>query len=381
VNTPKRVAFLLKAIPHYRKPFYERLREELTSLNVVLDVIYGQVGSEAAQKRDTVDLSWGIRIHNRVLRLGSREFFWQPTLNLLRGADLVVIMQEAKLLLNYLLVLQNMLGIRRVAFWGHGRSFQEHSASRFGEWLKRMLSRRVHWWFAYTERSKDIIRSTGFPADRITVVNNSIDLHSLIQRSQALTPETCTLLAERIGLESSNVGVFIGGMYPEKRLEFLIAACHRIRAAVPDFEMIFVGAGSQEHFVQQAAAQFPWIHYVGPVFDDERVPYIKCAKVMLNPGLVGLSVLDALALEVPMVTTAIPFHSPEIDYLQDGVNGLIVEDPGDIQAFANVVGELLHNPPALARLCEGCRDSRSQYSIENMAENFTTGLLAALDAA
>ena len=179
ISTRNKVTFILKAIPHYRLPFYEQLRPMLDERGIKLSVVYGQVGSEGATKRDTVDLPWGIEISNKILSLGTRELYWQPTLSYIRDADLVIVMQESKLLINYLLVLLNMLGVKRAAFWGHGKSFQEHRTHRWSELIKKWISRNVHWWFAYTQSTYEVIRSLGFPEPQITGLYNNNDLKPL----------------------------------------------------------------------------------------------------------------------------------------------------------------------------------------------------------
>jgi glycosyltransferase involved in cell wall biosynthesis len=83
------------------------------------------------------------------------------------------------------------------------------------------------------------------------------------------------------------------------------------------------------------------LHALGPKFGAEKTLYVSLGKVWLMPGLVGLGVLDSFAYETPMVTTQLPYHSPEIDYLQDGVNGVIVRDSDNPQAYADAVHRVL----------------------------------------
>ena len=90
--------------------------------------------------------------------------------------------------------------------------------------------------------------------------------------------------------------------------------------------MIFVGDGPDGASVRDAASRHEWMHWVGPRFGDERVPYMLLAELSLMPGGVGLGVLDSFALSVPLVTTSVPSQGPEIEYLEDGINGLIVEN-------------------------------------------------------
>jgi glycosyltransferase involved in cell wall biosynthesis len=160
----------------------------------------------------------------------------------------------------------------------------------------------------------------------------------------------------------------------------LLEACELIRQRVPDFEIIFVGAGTEAALVKQAAERHSWIRYVGPKFDYDKVPYFLLSKLSLMPGLVGLGILDAFALGVPLVTTALPYHSPEIEYLQDGVNGVVVPQAESATAYGETVTELLRDEGRRQLLVAGGRASAEVYTIENMVERFATGVGQALHA-
>ena len=96
------------------------------------------------------------------------------------------------------------------------------------------------------------------------------------------------------------------------------------------------------------------------------------------PGLIGLGILDTFALETPLVTTDVPIHSPEIEYLQNGVNGIMVANSTDSTAYANAAIHLLENEDARLQLVNGCRSARNIYTVENMVERFAEGVLLAL---
>lgn len=376
----KRVAIIYKSLPQYRRQFFELLRERLAERGVEFLLIYGQADPIDASKMDRVDLPWAIRIPNRIFRLGGRSIYWQPCLRHLRGVDLVIVEQASKLLVNYVLLLQHILGIRRLAFWGHGKNFQGHTRSSAGEFVKRLISQRVGWWFAYNDTSARVVRELGFPQERITDVQNAIDTHELVDEQQRIAPEEVEQRRASLGITSENACIFAGSMYPEKRVEFLLEACTLIRKDVPDFEMIFLGAGPDADLVSAAAESTTWVHYVGPKFGREKVPYFMMSKLFLLPGLVGLAVLDSFALETPLVTTDVDYHSPEIEYLVDGENGVIVRDPENVEEYARSVAALLRDETRRARLEAGCRAARSRYTIEDMAERFAEGVVRALAA-
>lgn len=99
---------------------------------------------------------------------------------------------------------------------------------------------------------------------------------------------------------------------------------------------------------------------------------------MLNPGLVGLGILDAFVCGVPMVTTDCGLHSPEVAYLDSGVNGWMTPDTlGD---FIDAAAAVLTDDALYARLRRGCAVSAKAYTVEGMAKNFARGVRQCLDA-
>jgi len=96
------------------------------------------------------------------------------------------------------------------------------------------------------------------------------------------------------------------------------------------------------------------------------------------PGAVGSVVLDAFALGVPMVTTDIPNHGPEIDYLVDGKNGVIVRPSDSAKAYAEAVVGLLADDIRYAEMKTAALAECKNYSAEKMALNFADGIESAL---
>jgi glycosyltransferase involved in cell wall biosynthesis len=379
-RSSKVVTLIYKSIPHYRAPLYEEIRTRLAEEGLEFRLIYGRPSPDEVRRRDTVDVAWGHAISNHIIGLAGKELYWQPCMRLLRGSDLVIVEQASKLLLNYVLFGQQFVGGRRLALWGHGRNFQERTASRFGEAIKRTMSRHVHWWFAYNERSAEVVRTLGFPPERITVVQNSMDTRPLISKKLELRRNGAELSQLRSALElrGNNVAVYTGGLYKGKRLDFLLEAALEIRRQIPDFELLIIGAGPEEHDVEVATRKNQWIRWVGPKFDMDKVAYVMLAKVMLLPALVGLAVIDSFALEVPLVTIDSVEHGPEVDYLRNGVNGLNLPAQTGAEEYASAVASLLHNDSLQGSLREGCREAAATYTLEEMIDRFVEGILRAL---
>lgn len=375
----KKIAIVTKTLTHYRVSFFNGLREKLSSKNIDLLLLYGQPSYRDRQKNDTFDLDWAIKVPSKIFEIGNKELYWQPVLKHLRGVDLVIVEQASKLLINYILVIQNVIGIRKVAFWGHGKNFQELTADKFAEWIKRQLSKHVHWWFAYNDLSARIVQAMGFPRERITSVQNAIDTRSLTESLQRVSQKDSEAVRVELGINSENVAIYAGGMYPEKLIPFLLESLNEIREQIPDFNMIFIGGGVDTKLVINAASENPWIHFLGPVFGDHKVPYFAVSKLLLMPGLVGLAILDSFALEVPLITIQHDNHSPEIDYLINGENGIMINGFSSPLDYANEVVKLLKDKTELDKLIQGCKSSRETYTIENMISKYVEGIIKAID--
>jgi glycosyltransferase involved in cell wall biosynthesis len=378
--TPARpqIAIVQARMPQYLVPFHYGLRHTLDQLGISYVLVHGSAHGEATSRRDEASVDFAYVRDNRVLRVGSRELTWQACYDLVHAADLVIADQGSSRLTNYPYWLKYLMGRQRFALWGHGMNFQRANASRAGEAVKRFMSRRVHWWFVYNETSATVVRGLGFPADRITNVQNTIDTRRLRQLVAETTHQDLQEIRRRHGLIGSNVCVYVGGMYKEKRLEYLLAACDHIRTQVDDFEMLFLGGGPEQDVVIQAAADRPWMHFVGPTFGADQARYLRLAKLLLMPGLVGLVILDSFAAETPLVTVADSEHSPEIEYLLDGLNGRMLPAGTDSAGYAKEVAVLLRDEAARQTLVDGGRIATERYTIEAMVERFAGGVLRAL---
>ncbi len=364
-------------LTHYRVAFFEALRNLLASRGVQLVLVHGQPAHDELKKKDTGLIDWAVNVRNKYWQIKNTNIVWQPLPSKFRNADLIVITQENRILSNYLYLLKRILFGTKVAFWGHGANLQSSNPNGLKERFKRWTTRQVDWWFAYTQMSADLVQSTGFPADHITVLNNSVDTSEMYSQRKSITQKEIEQLKKTLGFEVGPVGVFVGSLYADKRLDFLFAAAEAIRLQVPDFNLLIVGDGNQRDIVQAWCIDRPWVRWVGASFGREKAAYLSVANVMLNPGLVGLGILDSFVFELPMLTTACGIHSPEISYLQNGVNGVMTAD--SLDEYVNACIYLLSKPEILETLRAGCRVSANEFTVENMAHRFADGVMSCLN--
>lgn len=372
ISKKKVVVFQYRSL-HYRIGLFDELRQFCKHRGIELHLVHGQPTRRELAKKDVGLVPWAEVVTNRVWEIGERDILWQPFPAHLRDADLVVVMQESRLLSNYPLLLSRLWSSRKVAYWGHGINFQSDAPTGLRERWKRFLLTRVDWWFAYTQMTVDLLTQANYPAAQTTCLNNAIDTGAFKADLAAVPSTDLAAARQTLGISpNAPVGLFCGSLYPDKKLDFLVEACDQIRAQAPEFHCVVLGDGPSMPYLREAAAARPWLHLLGVTKGAQKALYFRMADFMLNPGLVGLHVVDAFCAGLVMVTTSGARHSPEVCYLQDGVNGVMT--PDSTQAYAQRVLGLIDNPTELARLKAAALADADVYTLEHMVERFVDGI-------
>jgi len=373
----KKVVILQYRLLHYRTGLFEQLREVCAKRGIDLHLVHGQASPSESAKKDEGTLPWAHKVRNRYWRAGDRDIFWQPFPRALNDAELVVVMQENRILSNYPLLLRRMWSPRKVAYWGHGKNFQSDAPAGLRERWKEFLLTRVDWWFAYTNMTVDILRDVGYPAQRITCLDNTIDTSGFKADLASWSTEDIAAEKLRLGISlDARIGVFCGSLYPDKRLELLIESSDLIRKAVPDFALVVIGDGPSMPQMRAAAASRPWLHLLGVRKGREKALYFRMGDAMLNPGLVGLHIVDAFCSSLIMVTTRTARHSPEVAYLRDGENGIF---GGDTPAtYSRAVLDIIQDNTRLLQMKAASLADSERYTLHNMVRRFADGIEAAL---
>jgi glycosyltransferase involved in cell wall biosynthesis len=371
----KKVLILYKFLPQYRKEFFDQLKVELSKNNVELELIYGKNKNSDKLKNDEVEIEWAHYIPNKTLKIWRTELIWQPCLKYIKGKDLIIVENANKLLINYCLMFIRHFSKYKLAFWGHGRNLQDKKDSLRNR-FKFFFTNKCDWWFGYTLGTKDILIEQKFPDSKITIVQNAIDTQSLKKYYLDIKNSEILELKNQLGIKNWKTGIYCGAMYPGKKLDFILDTCLKIKQEIPEFRMIFIGAGIDAIKIIDASKSCDWILYVGPKFKNDRVKYFKISIIQIMPYYVGLGVLDSFAMETPMITTSNSSHGPEIEYIKNGINGIITND--DLADYSQAIIDTLKSEKYI-ELIQGCKLSAEIYTIEAMVENFKNGILSCLN--
>jgi glycosyltransferase involved in cell wall biosynthesis len=206
-----------------------------------------------------------------------------------------------------------------------------------------------------------------------------VDTRELQKQVASITDSDLDLKRKELGIKTGDrIALFCGILHPVKSVPFLIDCAKIIKHQVPTFHLLLVGGGPDHNHVKRLIANMQWIHLLGPKFGRDKAIVFKLAEMCVLPGRVGLVILDCFATGLPLFTVQTPIHGPEVEYLEEGVNGFIVQKEADV--YAATVAGALGNEVLLGKLRQGATASAAKYSIEAMVENFRAGIVACLES-
>jgi len=223
------------------------------------------------------------------------------------------------------------------------------------------LWRRAARIIAISEAVREVLLADGIPSQRVVRVHSGIDLEA-VRRTRSGD------IRARLRLpESAPLAVAVGALVGHKDHRTLVDAAAQLRQSRPGLHWVIAGEGPLRSALEAQIAGHAMenvVHLPGQVPDALRL--IAAADVFVmssrEEGL-GTSVLDAMALDVPIAAT----RAGGIPEMLDRGAGLL-SPPGDSTALAASVARILDDQALRASLIRRAQDRVEEFSATAMAE-------------
>ena len=204
----------------------------------------------------------------------------------------------------------------------------------------------------------------GVRKDRCHWINNAIDT-TQFRRSLSILEAK-----QKFGLDPSRrlIGA-VGRLSVEKGFDILVRAVQHLLAAGLNVELIIVGEGDERKRLESQIAELNLqdrIKLLG--FRSDTVELYQAfdlfALSSYREGLPNV-LLEAMALEVPVVSTNVAGIPKLVTHQQDG---LLVE-PGQPESLANAMQSVLENSPLSRSLSQAARKTiEDKFSFDRRME-------------
>lgn len=373
MGLPRRVAIVQPAVPHYRVPFFTRLISAAGEEGIHIDVFAGEAPIGTRGRGDSSDAPFVNWLDTQEFKIRGRALFYKVTAPVRRGEyDLVILEHAVRNIEAYELLMR--LGGRRIAFWGHGRTYTV-DVSPYQESLKYWLARQATWFFAYTQRGADSVIGRGFPPDRITVLNNSIDTNALKADLSTISDAEVLRYSRQYDLRG-RTALYLGALDTYKRIPFLLDSAAIASRMSSDFRLLIAGNGLDRPITEDFVERNPWASYLGTAIGRDKALALKAAQAVAIPGAIGLVALDSLVAGKPVITTDFRHHGPEFDYLEDGSTAMVTTD--DVASYATGLVGFLADRTRQKEMSDRCLVEAQKYTLDRMINSFLEGIRSAL---
>lgn len=164
--------------------------------------------------------------------------------------------------------------------------------------------------------------------------------------------------------------VSVGRLAPEKHFENVFPAAKALRQAGIAFAWHVIGDGPERSKLEMLIAENDLKDHV--ILDGSKTnpyPYMKYADLFVHPSYVesqGLTVLEAMALDVPCVVTK---SLGPCEFIEDGVNGLLTEQSPE--SLAEKVLAILNDKKLYQHIKENTKFPE-QFSPERVVKQIET---------
>ena len=210
---------------------------------------------------------------------------------------------------------------------------------------------------AVSHSARSRLIASGAPYNRVRVVQNGV---SLVPTAPAFESNGATL-------------VWCGRFQRWKGAHVFLDAAAIVKASHPEARFWVVGGtlfGKEPEYaseLEEQASRPPLagsVTFTGHVHDAR--PYIAAADIVvhssINPEPFGLVIAEALAEGKPVV--AFDEGGPA-EMIESGRSGRLVA-PGDVDAMASALDELLRRPELRARIADGAKQRSKHFGVDAM---------------
>lgn len=248
-----------------------------------------------------------------------------------------------------------------------------HPANRPRIWRKRaaqlldaVTSRRVDHFLANSQAIADsYCRAYRLDPECVTVIPRGRD-PAFFER---VDPESVAAVRRELELSPEHPVVLdVARLWHWKGQSDLVEAWPRVLRELPEIRLVLVGNGPDRYRLERLVRTLDLedrVRFAG--YRNDVPALLALADVFAFPsryeGLPG-AVVEALFAGLPVVLSDIPVHR---EMVEDGVSGVLVP-PGDPDAWATALVDLLRNPATATRLGDaGRRRAHERFHVDDVA--------------
>ena len=278
------------------------------------------------------------------------KWLWQSgaiRIALRRDLDTLVFLGVCWHVSTWVAAVVGRLSGKRVIMWTHG-FYGTESRSRM--LFRGCFLKLANYLMFYGNHARNIAIEKGFDPHRMCTIYNSLDVCSQRAIRATITPaQTTGLRCKLFAHPECPTLIFIGRLIPEKKLDLILQAMHRLREEGRRINLVIIGTGPDEAALKLLAIELTLDNHVcfyGKCYKESEVaPLLAMSDICVTPGSIGLTCMHALVYGTPVITHNDPnTQGPEYEAVIPGVTGAFFEK-GSVESLAHEIGSWLSDHP------------------------------------
>jgi len=228
-------------------------------------------------------------------------------------------------------------------------------------------------WFVSSTQAEQWIRRMPFLAEKAVIIHNGIDLNEFDPECFRADGQA---LRESLGIgDDEFVLCSIAGFRPVKLHSVLIDALSRVVQEGYSCRLLLASTGTLEMALREQVNTLGLgssVQFLGMMPDVRPVLAASDCKLLVSEAeTLSMAMLEAMAMQVPVITTTVGGASEAIT---NGVNGVLVQ-PHDVDQLAGRIKEVLGDEARRVTMGEAARDAVvNRFNVIKMTADSATSL-------
>ena len=211
---------------------------------------------------------------------------------------------------------------------------------------------------------REFVCHYGDAAESIIVIPNGVDLKMFNPANRLSYRDRAR---QKHGISRSDlVLMFAGGDWERKGVLYVIEALSLLPQ--PDVKLLVIGNGDEKFYGQLAELKQVRERIIFVPHSSNLWEYYAASDVFVFPAIYepfGLVISEAMASGLPVITSRV---AGAADFITDGVDGLLLSDPGDINDLAAKIELLFSNAELRETMGERARETAEKLSWDRVAQ-------------
>lgn len=364
------ICILPTIVPNYRIPLYERLIQDRRFSTI----IYSQKELPGYNVKYSHEL---IKANVRIV-----EYFYFKPFNLcfqilpikeILTHDVIIVNGNPRVISDMLVGVLGLLLKKKIILWGMVKSYK---ANRLNEVIRLWWYKRFKNIFVYNDYEVSTLRKEGFITHNIVGMNNGLDVKAIKKIVEKLSIEKIIEHKIQLGLKDKKIILSCCRLDPKNNISLILDALPMVLEVHPDAHLLLIGDGPDRSTLATKVSQFKIeenVTFLGEIYEEKMLaPNFMCAKALVHPSSIGLTLLHAFCYSLTVITHDRPhLHNPEIAALNNLVTGLTFEYGNSYDLAAKMIF-ILDNEDVAVQIGKNANElAERKYNSDVMASRLT----------